>query len=113
MRHIIKKILKEEINSKVINLVIDNLNSGRIKPPYFYNLKELGLNEDEIELILTNHFNGNVDMKNTMILDKKDNPLYAEDYYYGDWWVIYEYDDKNRLIYHETSNKGVILDKRK
>lgn len=111
MRHIIKKILKEEINSKVINLVIDNLNSGRIKPPYFKNLEELGLTDEEILWSLLGYFDGVVDVKNTTIYDKKDNPIYSEEFD-GQWWVIYEYDDEGNLIYHESSDHGVKLDKR-
>jgi hypothetical protein len=112
MKHIIKKVLKEEVNAKVINLVLDRLESNRINPPYFHNLYELGLSKEEVLMILTEYFGGGfVDMRDTTIYDKKDNPIYSEDFG-GQWWVRYEYDDENRLIYHESSEHGVKLDKR-
>jgi hypothetical protein len=111
MKHIIKKVLKEEVNAKVINLVLDRLESNRINPPYFHNLYELGLSKEEVLMVLLEYFDGVVDVKNTTIYDKKDNPIYSEDFD-GQWWVRYEYDDENRLIYHESSEHGVKLDKR-
>lgn len=43
MKTLIKKILKESINTKVTNLILNNLKSGRIKPPLFYESGRFGI----------------------------------------------------------------------
>jgi YD repeat-containing protein len=131
MKHIIKKILKEEINTKVINLILNSLNSNRIKPPYFKNLKDLGLNNDEIKIILSEYTGGKINLKKGLIHNEKGNLIYGEDSD-GDWvkwgydergnriyhedsdgdWYKKEYDDDGFLIYHENSDEGVKIDKR-
>ena len=132
MKHIIKKILKEDINSKVINLMLNNLNSGRIKPPYIRNLVDLGLSDEEIEIVLSDYTNGKVNLKKRLIHNEKGNLIYGENNSNGEWvkwgydergnriynedsdgdWYKKEYDDNDFLIYHENSDEGVKIDKR-
>jgi hypothetical protein len=127
MIELIKKILKEsreEINVKLINIVLDNLNSGMIKPPYFKNLEDLGLSDKEIELTLEEFTGGKVFVTNTKIIHKKygtdvynewgDNHWAIREYNkFGDitkilesegYWEKREYDDRGNEIYREDSN---------
>ena len=134
MKHIIKKILKEDINSKVINLILNNLNSGRIKPPYIRNLVDLGLEDEEVKYILEMYLegkfendqginlfindNGDVvyeeyfsdDFWSTSKYDERGNHIYSEDS--DGVWYKKEYDDNGFLIYLENSDEGVKIDKR-
>lgn len=58
----IKKIIKESIQENVINKMINLLNYGTIKPPYYFNLNNLGFSNDEIKIILGKFFNGIVEI---------------------------------------------------
>lgn len=122
MRHIIEKILKESINTKVINLILNNLKSGRINPPYFKNLEDLGLSEEEIKLTLEEYTGGKMFGKD-IISVKYGQDLYNE---WGDgkwalrqynkfgkitsieesdgYWENRKYDERGNEIYREDSN---------
>jgi hypothetical protein len=121
MKLLIKKIL---IESKVINFILDKLRSGKIKPPYFKNLEDIGLSDKEIKLTLEEFTRGEVFVTNTTIIDKK----YGKDIYnewgdkhwaireynkFGDitkivesegYWEKREYDERGNEIYREDSN---------
>jgi hypothetical protein len=133
VKHIIKKILKEENNTKVINLILNNLKSGRIKPPYIRNLVDLGLEDEEVKYILEMYLEGKFENDQGINLFINDNGdvVYEEDFS-DDFWSISKYDergnhiysedsegewikkefDENGLIYKETSDEGVTIDRR-
>ena len=101
MKKLIKKILKEEINSKVVNLISDKLKTGRIKPPYIKNLEELGLTDEEIKLSLEEFSGGEYQNFGKYGVIKKNNQnIYDET---SEYWHLYEYDDEGNLIYKENS----------
>ena len=130
MKHLIKKVLKEQISDKVIAKVLSRLERGKIKPPYFNNLDMIGLSPDEIKVVLEQFTNGKVDINLTTITDLRGNQIYKEDskgYWYkskydkdgneiyyetsdGYWWKS-EYDRRRNIIYSEDSY-GSITDKR-
>ena len=112
--------------------MLNNLNSGRIKPPYIRNLVDLGLSDEEIEIVLSDYTNGKVNLKKRLIHNEKGNLIYGENNSNGEWvkwgydergnriynedsdgdWYKKEYDDNDFLIYHENSDEGVKIDKR-
>ena len=122
MKKLIKKILKENINTKVTNLVLDRLKSGRIKPPYFKNLEDLGLSEEEIKVTLKEFIGGKMFGKD-IISVKYGQDLYNE---WGDgrwalrqynkfgditsieesdgYWENRKHDERGNEIYREDSN---------
>ena len=102
MKNLIKKVLKEQVTDKVITKVLSQLERGKIKPPYFNNLDLIGLTEDEIITVLGQFIDGNVDMDNQRIVDKRDYVIYIEESN-GTWWK-YGYDERGNTIYYENSN---------
>jgi hypothetical protein len=124
MKNLIKQILKETINTKVVNLVLDRLNSNRIKPPYFKNLEDLGLSEEEIKLILGEFTKGKVDLTDKAIYDKRHGTDIYNEWGDGKWaireynkfgditklvesegyWENRKYDERGNEIYREDSN---------
>jgi YD repeat-containing protein len=124
MKNLIKQILKETINTKVVNLVLDRLNSNRIKPPYFKNLEDLGLSEEEIKLILGEFTKGKVDLTDKAIYDKRHGTDIYNEWGDGEWaireynkfggitkivesegyWENRKYDERGNEIYREDSN---------
>jgi hypothetical protein len=123
MKNLIKQILKETINTKVVNLVLDRLNSNRIKPPYFKNLEDLGLSEEEIKLILGEFTEGKVDLTDKAIYHKRHGKDIYNEWGDGEWaireynkfgeitriensegyWEKREYDERGNEIYREDS----------
>jgi hypothetical protein len=94
MKTLIKKILKEQSESnkeKFIRYV-----ASKLKPPYFQNLIDIGVEKNEIEPILSLIFNQPILKKNNYIYDKKGNQLYDEDS--DGSWDKYEYDERGNLI---------------
>lgn len=124
MKKLIKQILKETINTKVTNLVLDRLKSGRIKPPYFKNLEDLGLSEEEIKLILGEFTKGKVDLTDKEIYHKRHGRDIYSEWGDGEWaireynkfgeitriensegyWENRKYDERGNEIYREDSN---------
>lgn len=117
--------------NKIIPKILDLLRSNRIKPPYFHNLDQLGLDGEEIRNILEEYYGGECFVHNII---KGDKLLYEEEYvgttyvsyttyeYVGKntikfWkhsngnWIKQEFDKYQYLIYHENSDE-VILDNR-
>lgn len=102
MKDIIKKILKEEINSKIINFTLDRLRSGKITPPYFKNLENLGLSDEEIKLILEEFTGGKVFINVNTIIDKKHGQdIYSE--WGGKHWSMRKYNESGKIIRIEDS----------
>jgi hypothetical protein len=129
MKELIKKILKEQSESskeKFIRYV-----ASKLKPPYFQNLNDIGVEENEIKPILSLVFNQPVRINKKSVYDKEDNLIYFE-YLDSSWeklkysergkliykensdgyWVKYGYNRRGKLIYEENSINGVTLDKR-
>ena len=125
MKNLIRKILKEETNNKFIDKVVNYL-----EPPYFKNMKSLGVTDNEYPLVLSKIFNQPVNIKGKDVHNEKGNVLYweLEDDYWDKWdydhngneiyyensngdWIKWEYDDKGNEIYVEDSN-GNIRDNR-
>jgi hypothetical protein len=99
MKQLIKKILKEQSESnkeKFIRYV-----ASKLKPPYFKNINDLGVEKNEIKPILSLIFNQPIKINGTYVFNKKGGQLYYEDSF-GDW-TKYGYDEKNRHIYTEDS----------
>jgi len=130
MKDLIKKILNEQVSDKVITKVLSQLESGKIKPPYFKNLDLIGLTDDEIQTTLEQFTNGEVNIKHRTLTDESGNIIYDEDdngFWYkseydgrgnliyvensNGFWVKKEYDERGKLIYRESSD-GDIIDKR-
>ncbi len=102
MKKLIKQVLKETINTKVTNLVLDRLKSGRIKPPYFKNLEDLGLSEEEIKITLEEFTGGKVFINVNTIIDKKHGQdIYSE--WGGEHWSIRKYNESGKIIRIEDS----------
>jgi hypothetical protein len=102
MKKLIKQILKETINTKVTNLVLDRLKSGRIKPPYIKNLEDLGLSEEEIKITLEEFTGGEyINFGHYGIIKKNNRNIYDED---SQFWHIFQYDENDNLVYTENSN---------
>ena len=104
MKHLIKKILKEEISDKVITKVLSQLDRGKIKPPYFKNLDLIGLSPEEIKVVMEKFTNGKVNKKLEWIKDSRGNEIYREDSY--GYWRKREYDERDNNIYYEDSDGG-------
>jgi hypothetical protein len=103
MKNIIRKILRESSNEKFYSRIIDSIRSGKIKPPYFKYLKNIGLERHEIIRILQKFFNGIVYTTNDyscIIEDKNRNMLYHED---QGSWELKEYDENGNEIFYESS----------
>lgn len=103
MKEIIKKILKEEINSKIINFTLDKLRSGKITPPYFKNLEDLGLSEEEIKITLEEFTGGEVNLMYTLIRDRKNEKKIYEEID-DENWVLREYNEFDQMTRIEKSN---------
>ena len=56
MKNIIRKLLRESSNEKFYSRIIDSIRSGKIKPPYFKYLKNIGLERHEIGFVTSNYF---------------------------------------------------------
>jgi len=130
MKSLIKKILKESSQHKFISLIFDKVKSGKIKAPYFKNLKNIGLTDKEIEIVLSNFFGGKTysdskEIRNEMgkLLYLEGDSGYWEEYGYnkmgkelfwkcsdGDWYQK-EYDDNGNQIYFENSD-GFLLERK-
>ena len=94
MKTLIKKILKEQSESnkeKFIRYV-----ASKLKPPYFKNINDLGVEKNEIEPILSLIFNQPVRIKQKTIYDELDNEIYDEDS--DGSWEKKEYDERGNLI---------------
>jgi hypothetical protein len=101
MKTLIKKILKEQSESnkeKFIRYV-----ASKLKPPYFQNLNDIGVEENEIKPILSLIFNQPILKKNNYIYDKKGNQLYYERFY-DRYWEKLEYDTRGNHIYTKNSD---------
>lgn len=101
MKNLIQKILRESTEEKFINLIIDKLKSGQIKPPYFKTLKNYGLDDDEIEYVLGLFIGGEANLTALFILNDDDDVLYKEDPY-GNWYKS-EYDERGNKTHFEDS----------
>ena len=99
MKDLIKKILNEQVSDKVITKVLSQLESGKIKPPYFKNLDLIGLTPEEIKVVMEKFTNGKV--KGNNIYDERGNKIYYEDSY--GYWAKREYDERGNIIYYEDS----------
>lgn len=125
MKNLIRKILKEETNNKFIDKVVNYL-----EPPYFKNMKSLGVTDNEYPLVLSKIFNQPVTITGKDVYNEEGNVIYweLEDDYWDKWdydhngneiyyensngdWIKWEYDDKGNEIYVEDSN-GNIRDNR-
>ena len=102
MIDLIKKILKEEISNKIISRVLPQLESGKIKEPYFKHLHQIGLTDKMIKVVLEQFTNGEVNKNLEWIKDSRDNIIYHENSD-GDWFKK-EYDDRGNNIYYEDSD---------
>lgn len=107
MKNIIKKLLKEEVSDKIIKLAIERLKSDRIKKPYFSNLHELGLTEEEIGKSLEHFLSGKFEKSGIYsLLTRGGNLIYLEAY--DSYWEFRDYDDRGNEIFYEDSN-GIII----
>lgn len=104
MKLLIKKILKENIDDKIFDFVLTNIERGIIKPPYVKTLSEdFDLPNDQIKTILKKIIGGKVTMyKNgdILIIDRRENRLYEE--HKDGWWTKQLFDERDNLIYSET-----------
>jgi hypothetical protein len=94
MKELIKKMIKEQTESnkeKFIRYV-----ASKLKPPYFKNINDLGVEKNEIEPILSLIFNQPVRIKQKTIYDELDNEIYDEDS--DGSWEKKEYDERGNLI---------------
>ena len=100
MKNIIRKLLRESSNEKFYSRTIDSIRSGKIKPPYFKYLKNIGLERHEIIRILQKFFNGVTYTSEWggAVEDKNGNMLYHEQE--GNW-ELKKYDERGNEIYFE------------
>lgn len=105
MKNLIKKILNENVNDKLIDFLITNIKRGFIKPPYVKTLSEdYDLSNDEIKTILKEIIGGEVTIYkngNVMVTNHRGKPLY-EEWSDDDWWVKSLFDERDNLIYSEA-----------
>ena len=81
---------------------MDRLRSGKITPPYFKNLENLGLSDEEIKLILEEFTGGKVFINVNTIIDKKHGQnIYSE--WGGEHWLIRKYNESGKIIRIEDS----------
>jgi hypothetical protein len=103
MKNIIKKILKEQVNDKVITKVLSQMEKGVIKPPYFKYLDLIGLTEDEIKYILEKFIGGEMTETNPVnIVNDSGDEMYLE--FNDGSWAIRQYDENGRLTYMKDSS---------
>lgn len=125
MKNLIRKILKEEIDEKLVNIMVNSVKSGLVEPPYVKNLGEdYILGSKEIYSVLRQIFNSNkikVSGYGVEVYDNKGRDIYYEDPKSGDWeekkysdddkeeviigpdgWEKWKFDDNHRVIYHES-----------
>jgi YD repeat-containing protein len=72
-----------------------------LEPPYFKNLRSIGIDEYQWETILSKLFNQTVRKDDKYLYDSNDNIIYREDS--DGQWVKYEYDNNGNKTYHENS----------
>lgn len=102
MKNIIKKILKEQVNDKVITKVLSRLEKGLIKAPYYDNLDLIGLTQDEIKAVLEKFIGGKLTYGNgRLVIVQGDNVEYKE--YDDKTWVIRKFDRQLTTFMEDSS----------
>jgi len=94
---IVKRVISESVDyyDKIVSI---------LEPPYFKNLRSIGINENQYETILSKVFNQTVEKFPENLYDTNDNLIYHENS--DGQWVKYEYDDNGNVIYYENSVDG-------
>jgi hypothetical protein len=97
VKNIIKKILRENNEDKITELVINRLKTSG--PPYFKMLENYGVDENNQIMKIMRHFFPSlyiVDTDSKRIVDKRHNILYDE--FDDESWNINEFDQDNNII---------------
>ena len=100
MKQLIKKILKEQVESNEERFIQFIL--SKLKAPYFKNLNNLGVKRNEIKKILTLVFNQLIKIKNKNVYDERGNEIYHENS--DGSWEKRKYDERGNEIYYENFN---------
>lgn len=127
LTNLVKRIINESkeyvYNKKsgYLKSIIDDLNNGNIEAPYFHNLRDSGLDDETIQLILKDFFKenfiyGGYDMvlvngryenilpfNNNLKVFSYGKPIYEENISSGSW-KKYEYDNFGRVIRYEIGS---------
>ena len=114
MKKLIKKILNENVNEKLLTLVVKYLKVNG--PPYFYNLRQFDINKkSEVKKVLKQIIPNLYLIDETEILNKKGDRLYYESHqdFYEDNetnfdWELLEYDENGHVTYYEETDDGIL-----
>jgi YD repeat-containing protein len=91
---IVNRVINESVDyyDKIVNI---------LEPPYFKNLRSIGIDEDYWETIFSKFYNQSVDVYSDSLYDENGNEIYHETS--EGFWYKWEYDDNGNEIYLENS----------